>query len=53
MPYNDHIPDLPAPLGTPSPAPPAPAKPPKRIASGVFEGPDGKFYTELPLPPFS
>ena len=52
MPYNDHIPDLPAPLGAPLPSPPAPAKSPKCIAPGVFEGLDGKFYTEFPICPW-
>ena len=52
MPYNDHIPDAPAPLGPATSHPSAPpAKPPKQIAPGVFEGPDGKFYTNLPSQP--
>ena len=51
MPYNDRIPDTPAPLGPADPPPVPPAKPPKQIAPGIFEGPDGKFYTKLPTPP--
>ena len=51
MPYNDRIPDTPAPLGAPTPRPSTtPAKPLRQIAPGVLEGPDGKFYTELPDP---
>lgn len=37
------------PLGAPiRPAPPAPE--PKRIAPGVLQGPDGRLYTDQPLP---